>query len=176
MDLRQLASICVGWRKSEKLASACVRIWTRPQRKWAAKRNAWWTQVENMHRLASVFGQGFRFTFPWWLYLQQIQTIGGKQLVLMIPSKDIGVQFLGETRSDPPYSSWKHWSSQFTRLTLCTRTIHLTCSAIHVAPVSLPVTCLLLFISFLILNIPRARLWMIFNKSYTVSVVCNSLL
>ena len=57
----QLVSTCVGWRNAEKLASTCVRIWARlkssqvvtSQGKWVAKRNASWTQVENLRWLAS---------------------------------------------------------------------------------------------------------------------------
>ena len=49
-----------------KLASTCAQIWARPKstqvivnpRKWLAKRNASWTQVQNLRRLASPFGQG----------------------------------------------------------------------------------------------------------------------
>ena len=33
------------------------------QRKWAAKRNASWMQVQNLRRLASPFGQGFSLRF-----------------------------------------------------------------------------------------------------------------
>ena len=62
----QLVSTCVGWPNGEKLASTCVRVWARPkstqvvanQRKWVAKRNASWTQVKNLRRLASPFGHG----------------------------------------------------------------------------------------------------------------------
>ena len=53
------------------LASTCVGISARPkslhvhasQRKWAAKRNVSWTQVEYLRRFASPFGQSF--TFLW---------------------------------------------------------------------------------------------------------------
>ena len=68
----QLVSTCVVWPNGEKLALTCVPIWARPrqrkpsqnhanQRKWVAKRNPSWTQVENLRwLLACLFGQGLR--------------------------------------------------------------------------------------------------------------------
>ena len=59
----QLVRTCIGWPNDEKhastlranLSSTKVNPW---QPKWVAKRNASWTQVENLCRLASPFGQG----------------------------------------------------------------------------------------------------------------------
>ena len=61
----QLVSICVGWPNGEKLASPWVRINLRSTkvnaspRKWVARQNARWTQVEHLRWLASPFYQGF---------------------------------------------------------------------------------------------------------------------
>ena len=64
MTCDQLVSTCAKWPNGEKLASTCVRNWTRPKStevhashcKWVAS----WTQVENLRRLASPFGQNFK--------------------------------------------------------------------------------------------------------------------
>ena len=69
----QLVSTCVGWPNGENLRrlayefdldqcqrkSSQVITSHRKQRKWVAKRNGSWTQVENLRRLTSPFGQGF---------------------------------------------------------------------------------------------------------------------
>ena len=54
-DLRWVAKrICKSARKSQKAVKFASR------RKWVAKRSASWTQVQNLRRLVSPFGQGFR--------------------------------------------------------------------------------------------------------------------
>ena len=73
MGVTQLALTWVGWPNGERLALTCVQIWSRPewaqviasQRKCAqgpAKRSRRYTQVFNLHLLASPCGQGLR---PW---------------------------------------------------------------------------------------------------------------
>ena len=55
-----LCRLCVGWPNGEKFASTCVRIWARPKLT-KVNANEWpnETEVENLRRIASPFGQSF---------------------------------------------------------------------------------------------------------------------
>ena len=73
VNFTQLVSTCAGWPNGKKTSSNWVASQFEldqsqrklsqedamqvDRRKWVAKRNASWTQVENLRRLASPFGQ-----------------------------------------------------------------------------------------------------------------------
>ena len=65
LTCNQLVSTCVGWppKKQELVSNLLMNLSTTKvsasERKWVAKWNASWTQVKNLHWLASPFVQGF---------------------------------------------------------------------------------------------------------------------